>query len=183
MQLAHSLDGWRSYFRQPILPSSLTFVLLFFNVVLSPGWVLPARPPAREQRRSVKDRLCTFWRAACAGFGAAKRQQACMRVCMEASKAVRPGGSPGVSARLLPRAPPLRRGLITAFLTLWGMDSNAMAIFRGGCASEWGGGWRGTAGPVHVFCHKSFWVCSLARALLCVHEHQLRIWERLHQNW
>lgn len=30
------------------------------------------------------------------------------------------------------------RGLITAFLTLWGMDSNAMAIFRGGCASEWG---------------------------------------------
>lgn len=63
VQLAHSLDGWRSYFRQPILPSSLTFVLLFFNVVLSPG------------------------------------------------------------------------GLITAFLTLWGMDSNAMAIFRGGCAT------------------------------------------------
>ncbi|KAL4440206.1 hypothetical protein ABPG75_003207 [Micractinium tetrahymenae] len=62
-QLAHSLDGWRSYFRQPILPSSLTFVMLFFNVVLSPG------------------------------------------------------------------------GLITAFLTLWGMDSNAMAIFRGGCAT------------------------------------------------
>lgn len=39
VQLAHSLDGWLSYFRQPILPSSLTFVLLFFNVVLSPGWV------------------------------------------------------------------------------------------------------------------------------------------------
>lgn len=47
-QLAHSLDGWRSYFRQPILPSSLTFVLLFFNVVLSPGWVCPlsAQPGA-----------------------------------------------------------------------------------------------------------------------------------------
>lgn len=36
-QLAHSMDSWRSYFAQPILPSSLTFVLLFFNVVLSPG--------------------------------------------------------------------------------------------------------------------------------------------------
>ncbi|EFN52807.1 hypothetical protein CHLNCDRAFT_138468 [Chlorella variabilis] len=62
-QVAHALDGWKSYFRQPILPSSLTFVLLFFNVVLSPG------------------------------------------------------------------------GLITAFLTLWGFDGRAMAVFRGGCAT------------------------------------------------
>lgn len=62
-QLAHSMDGWKAYFRQPILPSSLTFVLLFFNVVMAPG------------------------------------------------------------------------GLITAFLTLWGFDGNAMAIFRGGCAT------------------------------------------------
>ncbi|KAI7840421.1 hypothetical protein COHA_005852 [Chlorella ohadii] len=64
-QAAHALDGWRSYFAQPILPSSLTCVLLFFNVVLSPG------------------------------------------------------------------------GLITAFLTSRGFDGNAMAMFRGGCASEW----------------------------------------------
>lgn len=64
-QAAHALDGWRSYFAQPILPSSLTCVLLFFNVVLSPG------------------------------------------------------------------------GLITAFLTSRGFDGNAMAAFRGGCASEW----------------------------------------------
>lgn len=63
-QAAHALDGWRSYFAQPILPSSLTCVLLFFNVVLSPG------------------------------------------------------------------------GLITAFLTSRGFDGNAMAAFRGGCASE-----------------------------------------------
>ena len=63
-QLAHSLDGWKAYFKQPILPSSLTFVLLFFNVALSPG------------------------------------------------------------------------GLITAFLTLKGLDGTAMAVFRGGCASK-----------------------------------------------
>ena len=62
-QLAHALDGWQAYFRQPILPSSLTFILLFLNVMMSPG------------------------------------------------------------------------GLITAFLTQWGFDGNAMAIFRGGCAS------------------------------------------------
>ena len=66
---ARFVDSWRrssfaSYFRQPILPSSLTFVLLFFNVVLSPG------------------------------------------------------------------------GLITALLTQWGFDGQAMAVFRGGCASE-----------------------------------------------
>jgi hypothetical protein len=41
-QLSHALDGWRSYFRQPILPSSLTFVLLFFNVALSPGGLITA---------------------------------------------------------------------------------------------------------------------------------------------
>ena len=36
-QLAHALDGWQAYFRQPILPSSLTFILLFLNVMMSPG--------------------------------------------------------------------------------------------------------------------------------------------------
>ncbi len=34
--------SWRAYFRQPILPSSLVFVLLFFNVALSPGGILTA---------------------------------------------------------------------------------------------------------------------------------------------
>lgn len=60
--LTSSLASWALYFRQPILPSSLTFVILFFNVAMSPG------------------------------------------------------------------------GLITAFLTSWGFNGNAMAIFRGGCA-------------------------------------------------
>ena len=41
-QAAHALDGWKAYFRQPILPSSLTFVLLFFNVALSPGGLITA---------------------------------------------------------------------------------------------------------------------------------------------
>ena len=41
-QTVHALDGWRAYFRQPILPSSLTFVLLFFNVALSPGGLITA---------------------------------------------------------------------------------------------------------------------------------------------
>lgn len=71
-QLLKSLDGWKAYFRQPVLPSSLTFVILFFNVALSPG------------------------------------------------------------------------GLITAFLTLKGLDGTAMAVFRGGCAMMgFGGTWVG----------------------------------------
>lgn len=41
-QAMHAYDGWKSYFRQPILPSSLTFVLLFFNVALSPGGLITA---------------------------------------------------------------------------------------------------------------------------------------------
>lgn len=40
--VARSLDGWKTYFRQPILPSSLTFVILFFNVALSPGGLITA---------------------------------------------------------------------------------------------------------------------------------------------
>jgi hypothetical protein len=36
------LDGWKTYFSQPILPSSLTFVVLFLNVALSPGGLITA---------------------------------------------------------------------------------------------------------------------------------------------
>lgn len=39
---ASFLDGWKTYFRQPILFSSLTFVLLFLNVALSPGGLITA---------------------------------------------------------------------------------------------------------------------------------------------
>lgn len=70
---AHALDGWATYFKQPILACSLTYVMLFFNVALSPG------------------------------------------------------------------------GLITAFLTSWGLDGTGMAVFRVGCA---GMGFLGTfCGP------------------------------------
>lgn len=92
-QVAHALDGWRSYFAQPILPSSLTCVLLFFNVVLSPG------------------------------------------------------------------------GLITAFLTSRGFDGNAMAAFRGGCASEcvrlrvYGWVWRPVVGAL-CLCSGMGMVCN-----------------------
>lgn len=41
-QIIFALDGWKTYFRQPILLSSLTFVLLFFNVALSPGGLITA---------------------------------------------------------------------------------------------------------------------------------------------
>lgn len=61
-QVEDGIASWRCYFKQPILPASLTFVLIFFNVAMSPG------------------------------------------------------------------------GLITAILTSWGFDGNAMAAFRGGCA-------------------------------------------------
>lgn len=40
--LSGSFDGWKAYFRTPILPSSLVFVFLFFNVALSPGGLLTA---------------------------------------------------------------------------------------------------------------------------------------------
>ncbi len=36
------VDGWRTYLRQPIVPSSLTYVILFFNVALSPGGLITA---------------------------------------------------------------------------------------------------------------------------------------------
>jgi iron-regulated transporter 1 len=93
--LAHALDGWRSYFRAPILPASLTFVLLFFNVVLSPG------------------------------------------------------------------------GLITALLTQWGVNGEAMAVFRGGCASESFGAPAGCTRPLEEVQPKRASQLVIVR-LLCV---------------
>lgn len=37
-----AVEGWSCYFRQPIVPSSMAFVLLFFNVVMSPGGLITA---------------------------------------------------------------------------------------------------------------------------------------------
>lgn len=34
--------GWREYMQQPVLPASLAFVLLYFNVVLTPGSLMTA---------------------------------------------------------------------------------------------------------------------------------------------
>lgn len=34
--------GWKEYMQQPVLPASLAFVLLYFNVVLTPGSLMTA---------------------------------------------------------------------------------------------------------------------------------------------
>lgn len=34
--------GWREYIQQPVLPASLAYVLLYFNVVLTPGSLMTA---------------------------------------------------------------------------------------------------------------------------------------------
>lgn len=36
------MRGWRAYFRQPFLPASLAYVIIFFNAVLSPGGLMTA---------------------------------------------------------------------------------------------------------------------------------------------
>lgn len=89
-KLGHSLDGWLCYFKQPILPSSLAYVLLFLNVVLSP------------------------------------------------------------------------HGLITAFLTSWGFDGRASAVFRGGCASESGCMGSCVGGEAPLVCkQRASWECQV----------------------
>lgn len=34
--------GWKEYMQQPVLPASLAYVLLYFNVVLTPGSLMTA---------------------------------------------------------------------------------------------------------------------------------------------
>lgn len=34
--------GWSEYIQQPVLPASLAYVLLYFNVVLTPGGMMTA---------------------------------------------------------------------------------------------------------------------------------------------
>lgn len=34
--------GWFEYIQQPVLPASLAYVLLYFNVVLAPGGLMTA---------------------------------------------------------------------------------------------------------------------------------------------
>lgn len=34
--------GWKEYLGQPVLPASLAWVLLYFNVVLAPGSLMTA---------------------------------------------------------------------------------------------------------------------------------------------
>lgn len=34
--------GWKEYIQQPVLPASLAYVLLYFNVVLTPGSLMTA---------------------------------------------------------------------------------------------------------------------------------------------
>lgn len=57
--------SWRAYFRQPILPSSLVFVLLFFNVALSPGGILTAFLTSQGMNGS----FLAIFRGSCAIMG------------------------------------------------------------------------------------------------------------------
>ncbi|XWS58089.1 hypothetical protein CRYUN_Cryun08bG0005000 [Craigia yunnanensis] len=45
--------GWREYIQQPVLPASLAYVLLFFNIVLTPGSLMTAFLTQRGLNPSV----------------------------------------------------------------------------------------------------------------------------------
>ncbi|GLT88423.1 hypothetical protein SLE2022_064500 [Rubroshorea leprosula] len=55
--------GWREYIQQPVLPASLAFVLLYFNVVLTPGSLMTAFLTKRGLNPSIIggfSGLCAF---------------------------------------------------------------------------------------------------------------------------
>ncbi|KAG4135549.1 hypothetical protein ERO13_D08G222400v2 [Gossypium hirsutum] len=55
--------GWREYIQQPVLPASLAYVLLYFNVVLTPGSLMTAFLTQRGLKPSVIggfSGLCAF---------------------------------------------------------------------------------------------------------------------------
>lgn len=52
--------GWKEYMQQPVLPASLAYVLLYFNIVLTPSSLMTA---FLTQRGIVKlfPQLTSFW--------------------------------------------------------------------------------------------------------------------------
>jgi hypothetical protein len=48
--------GWKEYMQQPVLPASLAYVLLFFNVVLAPSSLMTAF----LTQRGTLQTLCTI---------------------------------------------------------------------------------------------------------------------------
>lgn len=62
-QITNAFDGWKTYFKQSILPSSLTFVTLFLNVALSPGGLITAFLTAR----GLDGKGMAVFRGGCAG--------------------------------------------------------------------------------------------------------------------
>lgn len=42
VQVQQTLEGWRLYLRQPILPASIAYITLYFNAVLGPGGLMTA---------------------------------------------------------------------------------------------------------------------------------------------
>ncbi|XP_039002494.1 solute carrier family 40 member 3, chloroplastic-like [Hibiscus syriacus] len=55
--------GWREYIQQPVLPASLAYVLLYFNVVLTPGSLMTASLTQRGLNPSIIggfSGLCAF---------------------------------------------------------------------------------------------------------------------------
>eukprot|EP00884_Botryococcus_braunii_P013074 jgi/Botrbrau1/21768/Bobra.43_1s0158.1 len=59
------MQGWRAYFRQPFLPASLAYIMLFFNAVLSPGGLMTAFLTSR----GLSGMAAAAFRGGCAAMG------------------------------------------------------------------------------------------------------------------
>ncbi len=42
LQMQQTMWGWRLYLKQPILPASIAYIMLYFNAVLGPGGLMTA---------------------------------------------------------------------------------------------------------------------------------------------
>lgn len=65
--------GWKEYMQQPVLPASLAFVLLYFNIVLTPGSLMTAFLTKRGLNPSIIggfSGLCAFMGVAATFFSA-----------------------------------------------------------------------------------------------------------------
>ncbi|MBA0611762.1 hypothetical protein Godav_012420 [Gossypium davidsonii] len=101
--------GWREYIQQPVLPASLAYVLLYFNVVLTPGSLMTAF----LTQRGIFLSIMTYFK--CSSLYYLRSDLKCLWVCLTGLNPSVIGGFSGLCAFMGVAATFLSASLVRRF--------------------------------------------------------------------
>ncbi|MFQ6627389.1 hypothetical protein Gotur_006055, partial [Gossypium turneri] len=101
--------GWREYIQQPVLPASLAYVLLYFNVVLTPGSLMTAF----LTQRGIFLSIMTYFK--CSSLYYLRSDLKCLCVCLTGLNPSVIGGFSGLCAFMGVAATFLSASLVRRF--------------------------------------------------------------------